>query len=42
MPRLRYLLPIVLLAYLATGVYQVGPDERGFRVRASLPLRARP
>jgi membrane protease subunit HflK len=30
MPRLRYLLPLLLLfAYLATGVAQVGPDERG-------------
>lgn len=29
MPRLRYLLPsLALLAYLATGVAQVGPDER--------------
>jgi len=28
MLRLRYLLPLALGAYLLTGVYQVGPDER--------------
>jgi membrane protease subunit HflK len=26
--RLRYLLPLALAAYLLTGVYQIGPDER--------------
>lgn len=28
MRRLRYLLPLLLLTYLATGITQVGPDER--------------
>jgi membrane protease subunit HflK len=41
MPRLRYLLPIALAAYLATGVYQVGPDERAV-VRRFGAVVARP
>jgi membrane protease subunit HflK len=28
MPKLRYLLLLLPLVYLATGIYQVGPDER--------------
>ncbi len=28
MPKLRYLLLLALVAYLLTGIYQVGPDER--------------
>ncbi|MFO0851603.1 MAG: protease modulator HflK [Gemmataceae bacterium] len=29
MLRLRYLLPLAVIAYLLTGVAQIGPDERG-------------
>jgi membrane protease subunit HflK len=41
MPRLRYLLLAALVAYLATGVYQVGPDERAV-VRRFGAVVARP
>jgi membrane protease subunit HflK len=41
MPRLRYLLLLALLAYIATGVYQVGPDERAV-VRRFGAVVARP
>src|SRR6478672_10857738 len=41
MARLRYLLLLALLAYLATGVYQVGPEERAV-VRRFGKVVARP
>jgi membrane protease subunit HflK len=41
MPRLRYLLLLALVAYLATGVSQVGPDERAV-VRRFGKVVARP
>lgn len=41
MPRARYALLLPLLAYLATGVYQVGPDERAV-VRRFGAVVARP
>src|SRR5215218_9651554 len=39
--RLRYFLLLLLVAYLATGVYQVGPDERAV-VRRFGKVVARP
>lgn len=41
MLKLRYLLLLVLVAYLATGIYQVGPDERAV-VRRFGAVVARP
>jgi membrane protease subunit HflK len=41
MMKLRYLFTILLVAYLATGVYQVGPDERAV-VRRFGQVVARP
>src|SRR5829696_204522 len=41
MPRLRYFLLLLLAAYLATGIYQVGPDERAV-VRRFGQVVARP
>src|SRR5437868_3213615 len=41
MLKLRYLLAFLLVAYLATGVYQVGPDERAV-VRRFGQVVARP
>ena len=39
--KLRYLLALLLIAYLLTGVYQVGPDERAV-VRRFGKVVARP
>ena len=41
MPKPRYLLALAAIAYLATGVYQVGPDERAV-VRRFGEVVARP
>lgn len=41
MLRVRYLLLLLLVAYLATGIYQVGPDERAV-VRRFGKVAARP
>ncbi len=41
MPRTRYVLLLPLFAYLATGIYQVGPDERAV-VRRFGAVVARP